>query len=263
VRLYWAFARRGYQRYAAYPAATWAGVLANTAFGFMQAYILLAVYRHRDVVGGYDASATVTYVWLAQGMLAVVQVLGWNDLAVRIRSGDVATDLSRPVHPFAVGLAFDLGRSLYHAVYRGLPPFVVGAIVFDLTLPTSPLVWLAFVVSVVLAVWVSFGFRYLYNCTAFWLLDYRGAQRMAVAVAAFFSGFYIPVAFFPPLLKAFANATPFPAMFQRSVDIFVGRAEGGQILTALGVQVGWAVALTAIAYAVFAAGTRILVVQGG
>jgi ABC-2 type transport system permease protein len=124
-------------------------------------------------------------------------------------------------------------------------------------------VWLAFVVSVVLAVWVSFGFRYLYNCTAFWLLDYRGAQRMAVAVAAFFSGFYIPVVFFPPALKAFANATPFPAMLQRTVDIFVGRAEGSEILVALAVQLGWAVALTAVAYAVFAAGTRMLVVQGG
>jgi viologen exporter family transport system permease protein len=73
VRLYWEFARRGYRRYVAYPAATWAGVLANTTFGFMQAYILLALYRHRDVVGGYDASDTVTYVWLTQAMLAVVQ----------------------------------------------------------------------------------------------------------------------------------------------------------------------------------------------
>jgi ABC-2 type transport system permease protein len=263
VRLYWEFARRGYQRYAAYPAATWAGVLANTAFGFMQAYILLALYRHRDVVGGYDASDTVTYVWLTQAMLAVVQVLGWNDLAVRIRSGDVATDLSRPVHPFAVGLAFDLGRALYHGLYRGIAPFLAGALVFDLNLPSSPLVWLAFLVSVVLAVCVSFGFRYLYNCFAFWLLDYRGVQRVSVAVAAFFSGFYIPVAFFPEALRVFANATPFPAMLQRTVDIFVGKAEGGEILVALGVQLGWAVVLGATAYAMFAAGTRRLVVQGG
>jgi viologen exporter family transport system permease protein len=263
VRLYWAFARRGYQRYAAYPAATWAGVLANTAFGFMQAYILLAVYRHRDVVGGYDASDTVTYVWVTQAMLATIAVLGWNDLAVRIRSGDVATDLSRPVHPFAVGLAFDVGRALYHALYRGIAPFVAGALVFDLSVPSNPLVWLAFLLSVALAVCVSFGFRYVYNCAAFWLLDYRGAQRIAVAVAAFFSGFIIPVAFFPGPLRAFANATPFPAMLQRTVDIFVGKAEGGEILIALAVQLGWAVALTALAYAMFAAGRRRLVVQGG
>jgi ABC-2 type transport system permease protein len=263
VRLYWEFARRGYQRYAAYPAATWAGILANTAFGFMQAYILLALYRHRDVVGGYDARDTVTYVWLTQAMLSTVAVLGWNDLAVRIRSGDVATDLSRPVHPFATGLAFDLGRALYHAIYRGIAPFVAGALVFDLRLPTSPVVWLAFLVSVALAVCISFAFRYVYNCAAFWLLDYRGAQRLAVAISAFFSGFIIPVAFFPGALRSFANATPFPAMLQRTVDIFVGRSAGSDILIVLAIQVGWALALTAIAYALFAAGTRQLVVQGG
>ena len=263
MRLYWEFARRGYQRYAAYPAATWAGAFTNTAFGFMQAYILLALYRHRDTVGGYDASDTVTYVWLTQAMLAAVQVLGWNDLAVRIRSGDVATDLSRPVHPFAVGLAFDLGRALYHAVYRGLAPFVAGALVFDVTVPSSPVVWIAFLVSAVLAVCVSFAFRYLYNCAAFWLLDYRGVQRVSVAVCAFFSGFIIPVAFFPAAVRALANATPFPAMLQRTVDIFVGKSGGGEIAVTLAVQAGWAVALAAGAYAMFAAGARRLVVQGG
>jgi ABC-2 type transport system permease protein len=263
VRLYWEFARRGYQRYAAYPAATWAGVFTNTAFGFMQAYILLALYRHRDVVGGYDASATVTYVWLAQGMLATVQMLGSAELALRIRNGDIATDLSRPVHPFAAGLAFDYGRALYHLIYRGLPPFVVGALVFDVTLPSSAVVWLALVVSLVLANCVSFAFRYLYNCAAFWMLDYRGVQRLSVALSAFFSGLYIPVAFFPGAVRTLANATPFPAMLQRTVDIFVGKAEGGEILASLGVQLGWAAALTAIVYALFAAGTRRLVVQGG
>jgi ABC-2 type transport system permease protein len=263
VRLYWEFGRRGYQRYAAYPAATWAGVIANTAFGFMQAYILLAIFKHRDVVGGYDARDTVTYVWLTQAMLATIGVLGWNDLGVRIRSGDVATDLSRPVHPFAVGLAFDLGRALYHAVYRGIAPFVAGALVFHLSIPANPIVWLAFFLSVVLAVCVSFGFRYLYNCAAFWILDYRGVQRIAVAVCAFLSGFIIPVAFFPPALHAFANVTPFPAMLQRTVDIFVGKAAGADIAIALAVQLGWALALAALAYATFAAGTRRLVVQGG
>lgn len=262
MRLYWELARRGYRRYAAYPAATWAGVFTNTIFGFMQAYILLALYRHRDQVGGYDASDVVTYVWLTQGMLAAVQVFGWTDLALRIRSGDIATDLARPVHPFFAGLAFDLGRALYHALYRGVPPFVVGAFVFDVRIPAA-VVWPAFVVSAVLAVCVSFAFRFLYNSVAFWLLDYRGSVMLGVTATLFFSGFIIPVAFFPAPLRAVANATPFPAMLQRTVDIFVGKAAGIDIFVSLAVQIGWAAALFATAYVTFAAGTRRLVIQGG
>jgi ABC-2 type transport system permease protein len=263
VRLYWEMARRGYRRYAAYPAATWAGLVTNTAFGFMQAYIFLAVYRHRADVGGFDVTETMTYVWLAQAMIGTVAVFGWSDLAIRIKSGDIATDLSRPVHPLCVGLAFDFGRALYQALFRGIPPLIVGALAFELTAPRNPVVVLAFALSVVLAVVVSYAFRALYNLSAFWLLDHRGALMLGLTISLFFSGFIVPLQFFPNWLDALARATPFPSMVQLPIEIFVGQARGEDVLLALLQQVGWAAAMVALVYAVFAAGTRKLVVQGG
>lgn len=259
MRLDWEIAKRGYRRYAAYPVATWGGVFTNVVFGFLRGYVLLAVFDHRDVVGGYDAADTITYVWLGQGLIATVFVWGWFDLALRIRTGDVATDLVRPVHPLRYGLAFDLGRALYHLVFRGIPPFVLGALVFELTAPDELWRWLAFVVSVVLAVTVSFGFRFLYNAVAFWTVDYRGPSVIAMIVMNLLSGFVVPLAFFPDWLEAIARATPFPSMVQTPIDVFVGRADA----TALLVQLFWCFALLGLCHVVFAAGTRKLVVQGG
>jgi ABC-2 type transport system permease protein len=111
VRLDWEIAKRGWRRYAAYPWATVAGIFTNTIFGFIQAYILLAVYRHRTDVGGYDVRDTVTYVWLAQAILMTVYVFGWQELALRIRDGSIATDLVRPLDPQRYWLAYDLGRA--------------------------------------------------------------------------------------------------------------------------------------------------------
>jgi len=261
VRLEWELAVRGYRRYAAYPAATWAGILTNTVFGFIQAYVLLALYETRDDIGGYDAADTITYVWLTQALLATVGIFGSAEFAERIRRGDVATDLVRPVHPLRAGLAFDYGRALFHALFRGLPPLAVGAVVFDLTAPGNPVVWAVFLVSVALAVAISFAFRFLYNLSAFWLLDYRGAMRIAVAVAAFFSGFVIPVRFFPDWLQSVA--TPFPSMVQLPVDVFIGKATGAELVTTLAIQAGWALAMYAVCHVVFSRGTRKLVVQGG
>src|SRR3954468_14601143 len=82
VPLDWEIAKRGWRRYAAYPWATAAGVFTNTVFGFIQAYILLAVFRHRAHVGSYNARDTVTYVWLAQALLMTVYVFGWQELAL-------------------------------------------------------------------------------------------------------------------------------------------------------------------------------------
>jgi len=263
LRLDLEYAKRGFARYAAYPSAALAGLFTNTVFGFMRAFVLLALFAGRDEVGGYDRSAAITYVWLTQGLVATIYIWGWQDLSLRIRTGDIATDLIRPVHPLRAGLAFDLGRSLYHAALRGTPPAVVGGIVFGLTLPSDPLVWLAFTVSVFLAVVVSYAYRALYNIAAFWLTDWRGALLIAITAANFFSGFVVPVRFFPAPLEAFARATPFPSMVQVPIDIFVGRAAGAELALAVASQLGWALVLLALAAWLFDRGVRRLVVQGG
>jgi ABC-2 type transport system permease protein len=262
LRLDWEIAKRGYRRHAAYPAATWAGVFTNTVFGFVSAYILLAVYEHRTDVGGYDAADAVTYVWLAQALLMTVNVFGWEELALRVRDGSIATDLSRPVNPQRYWLAFDLGRAPYHLVFRGIPPVVAGAIVFDLHYPAPELVP-AFVLSVALAVVVSLGFRFLYNASAFWLVDHRGVMRLAVTVSLFFSGMVVPLAFFPSWLSDVAHALPFPSIVQVPIDIYLGKDRGGDLAAALGVQAAWALVLLGLGRLALARGTRKVVIQGG
>jgi ABC-2 type transport system permease protein len=262
-RLFFELARRGYRRYAAYPGATWAGVFTNTVFGFLLAYIILAVFEERATVGSYDAQDAVTYVWIAQALLMTVYLWGWYDVALRVQSGDVATDLQRPLDFQAYWLAQDLGRALYHGIFRGIPPFVLGGIVFDVLLPHDLRVWLAFVVSVTLAVVVSFAFRFLINLVAFWLLDYRGVVMLASVVIAFFSGQYIALAFYPDWLELLAWSLPFAAMVQAPVEIFLGHVQGLELVGLLGLQAFWAAALLLLGRAVFGAGLRKLVIQGG
>jgi ABC-2 type transport system permease protein len=262
ARLDWEIARRGYRRYAAYPAATFAGIWTNTIFGLMQAYILLALYDNRVDIGGFDRTDTLTYVWLAQGLLATVYVFGWFEVALRIRSGDVAADLSRPLDPLRYWLAFDLGRALYHFLYRGVPPFLLGMLFFDLRLP-SGLAWPAFALSVSLAVVVSFAYRFLYNLTAFWLLDYRGVGLLAITTALLFSGFVLPLNFFPDWLEAVARVLPFAAMVQIPVDVFLERVSGPELAGLLLVQAAWAAVLLGLARLTLGAAIRKVVIQGG
>src|SRR3954468_24707431 len=270
VRLDWEIAKRGWRRYAAYPWATAAGVFTNTVFGFLQAYILLAVFQHRSDVGGYDAADTVTYVWLAQALIMTVYIFGWQELALRIRDGSIATDLARPIHPQRYWLAFDLRRAPYHFVFRGvppfvlraIPPFVLGALVFDLHYP-APWLYLVFLLSLTLAVVISLGFRLLYNSAAFWLIDYRGILTVALVFSLFFSGMVIPIAFFPHWLATLSYALPFAAIIQLPVNVYLGKYTGLELVGILALQAAWALALLGLARLVIAAGTRKLVIQGG
>lgn len=143
------------------------------------------------------------------------------------------------------------------------PPFLIGALFFQLTLPRSAATWLLFVCSAILAVIVSFALRWLYNASAFWLMDDRGMTILAGTAMALFSGFVIPISFFPGWLATIAHATPFPSIMQVPVDIFVGRLAGADAVAALALQLAWAVVLLGAGRALFGAGVRRLVVQGG
>jgi ABC-2 type transport system permease protein len=262
VRLDWEIAKRGWRRYAAYPWATAAGVFTNTIFGFIQAYILLAVFRHRPQVGNYDAADAVTYVWLAQALIMTVYAFGWTELALRVRDGSIATDLSRPLDPQRYWLAFDLGRAPFHLIFRGILPFAIGAIVFRLHYP-APLDLVAFFLSIALAVVVSFGFRFLYNSAAFWLTDIRGVVTLSLTVSLFFSGMVLPLVFFPDWLRAIAHALPFASIVQTPIDIWLGKHHGGALLGILALQLFWAVVLLGLGRLTLRLGARKLVIQGG
>jgi ABC-2 type transport system permease protein len=262
VRLDWEIAKRGWRRYAAYPWATVAGIFTNTIFGFIQAYILLAVYRHRTDVGGYDVRDTVTYVWLAQAILMTVYVFGWQELALRIRDGSIATDLVRPLDPQRYWLAYDLGRAPYHFVFRGFLPFVFGALVFRLHAP-SPLDAVAFLLSLTVAVVVSLGFRFLYNLSAFWLVDIRGVMMISLTLSLFLSGMAMPLAFFPGWLAEIARALPFASIIQVPIDIWLGKHHGAGLAGVIALQAFWALVLLGLGRFALRAGSRKLVIQGG
>jgi ABC-2 type transport system permease protein len=265
MALYVMLARVGYRRYAAYPAAMAAGLFTNVFFGFLFAYVLLAVYEERDDIGGYSEADAITYVWLTQGLLSVVASFGpsWYELALRVRSGNVATDLQRPLDLQRLLLAQDVGRAGYQLLFRAVPPFLLGALLFEVVVPGELLQWLAFGLSVVLALVVSFGVRFLVNLMSFWLLDYRGPTMLAMVVSHLLSGLIIPLAFFPEPFNVIARVLPFASMLQLPVDVFVGAASGAEVVAVLALQAFWAFVLLGAGRAVLVGGTRRLVVQGG
>jgi viologen exporter family transport system permease protein len=265
MRLYWEVARRALQRQLAYRTENLAGLVTNSFFGYLRAALLVAAYQSTSAsnLAGYDVQSAATYAWITQALIMVVAMWGWWDVEETIRTGDVVTDLSKPFSYVGFWLARDLGRAAYFVVFRALPILLVGQVFFGLHWPSSIGAWLAFCVSMLLAVVVSFGWRFLLNVSAFWTIDAQGLGGLAGAAAMFLGGFVIPVRLFPDWLQAISLALPFAAFVQIPADLFVERVSGWSALAVLGVQVAWAVALLALAQVLTLIATRRVVVQGG
>ena len=252
--------RAGFRRYATYRQAVLAGLATNVVFGFMRCAVLLTVFAGSASVSGYDPSRTVTFVWIGQGLIAVVLIWGNADFGERVRSGDISIDLLRPIDLQAALLAEDLGRAGFALLSRFSVPLLVGSVFFDLTLPGSALRWAAFGLSVLLAVLVSFAIRFLLNLVAFWLLDWRGLLSVHAVVGSVLAGLAIPIAFFPGWAQAVIWATPFPAMLQAPIDVTIGRGAAAPLLA---IQLAWTVLLLVAGRMVLVRAVRTLVIQGG
>lgn len=266
MRLYAVVAAGGFRRYATYRIATVAGIFTNTVFGFIMAYTYVALWDERPQLGGYDMPQALTYVWLGQALLMTCAMIGGGfeeELVERIRTGDVAIDLYRPIDLQLWWLAGDLGRAAFHLLGRGIVPMLLGSMAFELALPASPGIWPAFLVSVVLGVVVSFSIRYLVALSAFWLMDGAGVAQMASLAGMFFSGLLLPLNLFPGLLGEVARALPWSALLQVPADVFLGKRTGWGLVRAYGFQAGWALTLLLAGRLLQSAATRRVVVQGG
>lgn len=258
-----AVARAAFRRFAAYRTATLAGVLTNTFFGVLLSSAVIAVAGQRATISGYTRQDLVTQTWVMQGLLVTIAIWGWTELGDRITSGAIAVDLARPVDLQRWWLCHDLGRATYHALIRGTAPFVLASLLFTLRLPRSPLTVALFVVSVALAVTVSFGLRYIVNLAAFWIGDVRGVTRLSMAVWSVLSGATVSLAFFPGDVQQVVRLLPFAQMMQAPVDVWLERRQGTEQLIPLGLQTFWVVVLLAVGRLVQASGLRAAVVHGG
>ena len=259
-----AFAEAGFRRWATYRAAAAAGVFVNTVFGVIKLSILLAVARSAGgSVAGYDPTALSTYAWVSQAMIAFVMIFSDTELADRVRTGDIAVDLARPVDLQLSWLAADLGRAAWALMSRGIIPIAFGAAFFGFHVPTDPTAVALLTPSLLLAVVVSFALRFMINLAAFWLTEVRGVVLVYVFTSGLLAGHLIPTQLFPGWLHTLAYSTPFPAIIQTPIDLVTGLATGTEALGLVAAQLAWAVLLLLLGRVVLARATRRLVVQGG
>jgi ABC-2 type transport system permease protein len=264
AQLWWQLARRSFARSTTYRGATFAGVFTNTVFGFLRVYVLLAVVHARPGTGGFDDTDAITFSFLTQGLMAVCFAMSSEWIGERIRSGDIVSDLYRPVDFQAYWLSTDLGRSAFLFAFRSVPPMLVGAAAFHLRTPSSLAQWLAFAASAALVVPIAFSLRFCASMTGFWLLDARGVWQITTLVTMFCAGFMVPLTFLPDGLAHVAVWLPFAGLAQLPAEVFLNKHVGiAAIASVLARQVGWGIALLALGRLIATRAFRKVVVQGG
>ncbi len=264
VRPYLQFARLAFQRRAAYRLANWTGVVVNVFFLLVHAQVLLAFFRARPGALGWSPREAVLYFTASEALLMVVGIFAdvRYNLAERIRTGEVVTDLARPVTLYYRDVAERYGTALYYLIARFPPVYLTGVVLFGVV-PPLRLETLLFPLSLLLAIGVSAGLWYVVCASAYFRNTASGELSALVFVNTLLGGMVVPLDFYPDWLRAIADALPFRATLYTPVALLSGKLSGHALVFGLAHQLVWLGALSALSLAIESRGLRRLATQGG
>ena len=189
---------------------------------FIKYHLWSAIYQgHPDQdINGYSLPQMINYhVWalvvalVAQGHTAL-------DLAVEIRYGKISSYL---IYPFnfwefhtASFIAFEVMQVGVALTSLGILS-AIGIIGF----PTFSMLVFGFCYCIMISL-LWFTLQFLMGILAFWLDETWMIRVLLAIVVNFFSGFILPLEFFPPLLVSLLEYTPFPFMTYYPIKFFMG-----------------------------------------
>lgn len=268
MKKYLSFFRLRFAMNLQYRVAALAGIVCQFAWGGMAILAFHAFYETDPASFPMDFQATASYIWLQQGLLAMLALHGGIDAKVfeSIRDGNIVYELCRPVSIYSMWFANNLANRLARALLRIIPVVVVSSLLpapFGLMAPPDAATGLLFALSLALALWVVAAFTLVvYNLTFFTVSD-RGVRLVAVSLSDFLMGSVVPLPFFPEGFRQFAELLPFSCMANVPLRVYSGDLSGQPMVRAILLQVFWVAVLVLIGKALEHKALRRVVVQGG
>ncbi|TDC22247.1 ABC transporter permease [Kribbella albertanoniae] len=116
--------------------------------------------------------------------------------------------------------------------------------------------WALFFVTLALGAILVFTIDILIAAFAFWMDDVSALVQARVIIGSVLSGSVVPLALMPEWSRGFIDYQPYRYTVSFPVEIVAGNLSGSELLTGLGVQLGYVVAVGLLARVVWAAGIR-------
>ncbi|QKQ98494.1 hypothetical protein GKQ38_03135 [Candidatus Nanohaloarchaea archaeon] len=205
-------------------------------------------------------STIISYVALARVINNATSANLENWVGDRIRRGTIVNELKKPVSLRSQLYFYEIGRSSFKMVIRGLPALLAGIAFLNVGIP-GPADAVVFLASLFLTLNLAIVLSYATSMLVFWTKVGWSLRMMRTMLAGLLSGAMIPLYLVPEGIRQLFYLTPFPWMVDGPISIYQGTAESA--LRVLGLQVAWIVVLFVLAELLWRKAKKRLTVQGG
>lgn len=264
MRTYLEFAKKAFQKALVYRIEVLISLIYAIVSILIYVYLWSALYQNQPQVKGITLKEVITYSAIS---IIIRRLIPGMETAVlieeKMRTGDIATDLMKPIDLGGYLFSNALGQSCFAFLVNILPIFSIAFFLFKIILPPASLFFFSFLVSLSLGYIIIFCIDFMVGMVAFWTRETFGFRHVMTSIIAFFSGSLVPLWFFPKFLERITFFLPFRAIYFTPLSIYLGKVPSNQIAWALIQQALWAIGLIIGARLIQVAAIRKVVIQGG
>lgn len=215
-------------------------------FPLLMLAVWLTVEEQTGPIGGFDRAGFISYYIAAAAVFRFTNASPLYRWDREIRTGELSIRLLKPLDPFHYYFGAILGRMLFELMIIA-PLFVVlMLLVPEVSYPLTPTLMLAFGCSMIVAIALATLIGSAFGMLSFWTTQSRHFASFWQGIGQFLSGFVVPLALFPPPLRAVADLLPFRSMVSLPIEILMGRLGWDKIAFGLAVGISWALGVTLI-----------------
>lgn len=255
--------RIGMKEYLVYPSAVWAKLFSKITYLYLQFCIWSALFASNSMKNPeLNKADTLRYIVVATIVSTVIECNVIEKVNAQIQSGNIATELIRPIGFKRMLLARHLGDTAIKLLYYLVPLIVLIKASVSLPLLCFRQIGLG-VLSVLLAYFIQFLYSLIIGLLAFWLIVTWPINMFFGAIYKLLSGAWIPVTMFPETLYRINLLLPFRAIYAIPVSILTSSMTVIEIWQSICVQVVWLVTLYILVQIIWHVGRNKLIVQGG
>lgn len=244
LKRYRLFVQMGMQEAIAYRTDFFLYRLGDVFGAVISWFLWRAVYQSsaHQVLNGFTLSEMTFYIVLS----FMTQLLISNQVSFlignEVKDGSIAMRLLKPLNFIGTYLAIEIGFKLMVILFMLLPLAIIGMLLYLFGLfviNTNPLIFLAYLISMMLSYLTIFYFDVCFGFSAFIFQHLWGSNLLKRTIVAFFSGSLLPLAFFPNAVATLFSYLPFASFVYTPVMIALGKYEGKQLCFYLGLQLFW------------------------
>lgn len=254
----WVLARSSYESRLQYTASHAMRTVASIIFGMIYISIWQGI-GEQHALEGYGRAGMVAYMAFNQVILWLTMTSHGLGLEDRVRTGQIATDLIRPLHLFVYAAGKEAGSIVYNLLFTAFPLYLLYTLLFGLPVPSDPTVWLRTLAALVMAAYTAICIAYCIGVTALWTVESRWFSLLNYSLSFVLSGFLMPIAWMPGWLQTISRLSPYPVFNDVPTRTYIGHASPGALMA----PAVWCVLMTLACLAATSAVRRKVEVHGG